>query len=89
MYLRDGCAQTVVGAATLRFQLQIQLAVSCSQYTDTRPTSPSADPRTPGTWQGLHCSADVYVAGMARRLTKTPRRERGWNPCVPLWGRTP
>ena len=25
-----------------------------SQYTDTRPTSPSADPVTPGTWQGSH-----------------------------------
>ena len=28
-----------------------------SQYTDTGPTSPSADPRTPGAWQGSHWSA--------------------------------
>ena len=25
-----------------------------SQYTDTGPTSPSADPITPGAWQGSH-----------------------------------
>ena len=30
-----------------------------SWYTDTGPTSPSADPRTPGFWQGSHCSANV------------------------------
>ena len=31
---------------------------SHSQYTDTRPTSPSADPITPGAWQGSHLSAN-------------------------------
>ena len=29
-----------------------------SQYTDTGPTSPSADPITPGAWQGSHLSAN-------------------------------
>ena len=29
-----------------------------SQYTDTGPTSPSADPITPGAWQGSHWSAN-------------------------------
>ena len=29
------------------------------QYTDTGPTSPSADPITPGAWQGSHWSANV------------------------------
>ena len=29
-----------------------------SQYTDTEPTSPSADPITPGAWQGSHWSAN-------------------------------
>ena len=29
-----------------------------SQYTDTRLTNPSADPITPGTWQGSHSSAN-------------------------------
>ena len=35
-----------------------------SQYTDTGPTSPSADPRTPGAWQGSHWSANFNVTGM-------------------------
>ena len=30
-----------------------------SQYTDTGPTSPSADPLTPGAWQGSHWIAKV------------------------------
>ena len=30
-----------------------------SQYTDTGPTSPSADPITPGAWHGSHWSANV------------------------------
>ena len=30
-----------------------------SQYTDTRPTSPSADPIMPGAWQGSHCRANL------------------------------
>ena len=29
-----------------------------SQYTDTRPTSPSTDPITPGAWQGSQWSAN-------------------------------
>ena len=37
-----------------------------SQYTDTGPTSPSADPITPGAWQGSRLSANFYVAGMTR-----------------------
>ena len=30
-----------------------------SQYTDTEPTSPSADPISPGAWQGSHWSANL------------------------------
>ena len=30
-----------------------------AQYTDTRPTSPMADPITAGTWQDSHWSANV------------------------------
>ena len=37
-----------------------------SQYTDTGPTSPSADPITPGAWQGSHWSAHFEVTGMTR-----------------------
>ena len=32
------------------------LYLTQSQYTDTGPTSPSADPITPGAWQGSHWS---------------------------------
>ena len=37
-----------------------------SQYTDTGPTSPSADPITPGAWQGSQWSANFSVTGMTR-----------------------
>ena len=37
-----------------------------SQYTDTGPTSPSADPIMQGTWQGSHWSASFEVTGMTR-----------------------
>ena len=37
-----------------------------SQYTDTRPTSPSTDPITPGAWQGSHWSANFEITGMTR-----------------------
>ena len=47
-----------------------------SQYTDTGPTSPSADPITPGAWQGSHRSANFSVTGM----TKKSRRKRDSNP---------
>ena len=43
-----------------------------SQYTDTGPTSPSADPITPGAWQGSHRSASFEVTGMTR-----PRKNPG------------
>ena len=37
-----------------------------SQFTDTGPTSPSADPIMPGAWQGSHWSANFEVTGMTR-----------------------
>ena len=37
-----------------------------SQYTDTGPISPSADPVTPGEWQCSHWCANFYVTGMTR-----------------------
>ena len=50
-----------------------------SQYTDTGPTRPSADPITPGTWQGSHGSANLYATGMTRPVAKC-RRKRDSNP---------
>ena len=47
------CCHTEVEVADQTFHL------TQSQYTDTGPTSPSADPITPGAWQGSHWSANV------------------------------
>ena len=47
------CCHTEIEAADQTFHL------TPSQYTDTGPTSPSADPITPGAWQGSHWSANV------------------------------
>ena len=54
------CCHTEVEVADQTFHL------TQSQYTDTGPTSPSADPRTPGAWQGSHWSANFEVTGMTR-----------------------
>ena len=44
-----------------------------SQYTDTGLTSPSADPITPGAWQGSHWSANFWVTGMTLSRKKSHR----------------
>ena len=46
------CCHTEIEVADQTFYL------TQSQYTDTRPTSPSADPITPGAWQGSHWSVN-------------------------------
>ena len=46
------CCHTEIEAADQTFHL------TQSQYTDTGLTSPSADPITPGAWQGSHWSAN-------------------------------
>ena len=54
-------------AATLETELADQtFHLTQSQYTDTRPTSPSADPIMPGAWQGSYWSANFSVTGMIR-----------------------
>ena len=47
------CCHTEIEVADQTFYL------TQSQYTDTGPTSPSADPITPGAWQGSHWSVNV------------------------------
>ena len=54
------CCHTEIEAADQSFHLTL------SYYTDTGPTSPSADPITPDAWQGSHWSAHFQVTGMAR-----------------------
>ena len=46
------CCHTEIGVADPTFYL------TQSQYPDTGPTSPSADPITPGAWQGSHWSVN-------------------------------
>ena len=50
-----------------------------SQYTDTGPSSPSADPITPGTWQDRNWRANFEVTGMTQPPQKS-RRKRDTNP---------
>ena len=54
------CSHTEIEVADQTFYL------TQSQYTDTGLTSPSADPITPGAWQGSHWSANFEVTGMTR-----------------------
>ena len=51
-----------------------------SQYSDTGPTSPSADPISPGAWQGSHWSDNFSITGMTRPRKKKTRRKRDSNP---------
>ena len=46
------CCHTEIEVADPTFYL------TQSQYTDTGPISPSADPITPGAWQGSHWNAN-------------------------------
>ena len=62
------CCHTEIEVADPTFYL------TQSQYTDTGPTSPSADPITPGAWQGSHWSANFEVTGMTRPRKKSRRK---------------
>ena len=59
-----------------------------SQCTDTGPTSPSADPITPGAWQGSHWSASFEVT-VITRLRKNPGASGIRNRDLPLSRLTP
>ena len=61
------CCHTEIEVADPTFYL------TQSQYTDTGLTSPSADPTTPGAWQGSHWSANFQVTGMTRPRKKSRR----------------
>ena len=76
------CCHTEIEVADQTFYL------TQSQYTDTGPISPSADPITPGAWQGSPWSANFWVTGMTR-----PRKNPGASGIrtrdLPLSRRTP
>ena len=60
------CCHTEIEVADQTFYL------TQSQYTDIGPTSPSADPITPGAWLGSHWCANFEVTGMTQ-----PRKNPG------------
>ena len=58
-YLMDGSARTILRAGHSEIEVaDPTFYLTQSQYTDTGLTSPSADPITPGAWQGSHWSAN-------------------------------
>ena len=78
MYFRDGSAQTILRAATLRQKLQIKaFHLTQSQYTDTGPTSPRTDPITPGAWQGSHWNDSTPKEPSASQVHTEISRSRG------------
>ena len=53
VYLRDGSAQTRCTCCHSETEVEYQtVGPTLSPYTDTRPTSLSADPISAGVWQG-------------------------------------
>ena len=76
------CCHTEIEIADQTFYL------TQSQYTDTGPTSPSADPITRGAWQGSHWSANFEVTGMTRPR-KNPVASGIRTRDLPLSRRTP
>ena len=70
------CCHTEIEVADPTFYL------TQSQYTDTGLTSPSADPITPGAWQGSHWSAN-FLSHWYDSTPKKSRRKRDSNPGPP------
>ena len=69
------CCHTEIEVADQTFHL------TQSQYTDTGPTSPSADPITPGAWQGSHWSANF----LSHWYDSTPKKipsQAGFEPGI-------
>ena len=67
------CCHTEIEVADPTFYL------TQSQYTDTGPTSPSADPLTPGAWQGSHWNAS-FLSHWYDSIPEKSRRKRDSNP---------
>ena len=67
------CCHTEIEVADQTFYL------TQSQYTGTGPTSPSADPITPGAWQCSYWSAN-FLSHWYDSTPKKSRRERDSNP---------
>ena len=65
VYLRDGFYSDNLTCYHAEMEIADQTYYfTQSQYTDTGPTISSADPITPGAWQGSHWSVSSEVTGM-------------------------
>ena len=74
------CCNTEIQVADPTFYL------TQSQYTDTGPTSSSADPITPGAWQGSYWSANFLHWGVFRGREPDEGNRRGLGGDMPLRG---
>ena len=77
---QDGCAQTILSAATLIEAVDVTCYLVQSQYTDMGLISPSMDPVTPGVWQGSHWSTNFnsfYPVDEYTRPQAIAPRDRG------------
>ena len=66
------CCHTEIEVANQTFYL------TQSQYTDTRPTSPSTDPLTPSAWQGSHWSthfSNPWYDWTCKKIHSTSRNQ--------------
>ena len=69
------CISGTDPAQTIYTQIQVAdetFHLTQSQYTDAGPTSPSADPITPGAWQGK----PVECQALSHRYDSTPEKSR-------------
>ena len=75
VYHREGPAQASLHAATLTEVADQTFYLTQLQYTDTGPTSPSADPIMPGAWLGSHWSTNFKVTGRTSPGKTSNKRE--------------
>ena len=53
---------------SLKTKVMDQISYStCSPSTDTKPTSPSTDPKIPNVWQNGHFNGNFYITGMTQQ----------------------
>ena len=91
VYLRDGCALTIVHAATpshTKTEVADQtFYLTQSQHTDTGSTSPSTDPIRLGAWQGIAIGVPM-LTHLYDPIRKNPGASRNLTPGLLLSRRT-
>ena len=70
VFLRDWSAQTIRTCCLAEMEVADDtFYLTRSEYTDTGPTSPSADPIKPSAWQGSHWITDTGMTRPGERST--------------------